>query len=117
MSDPRRAEARRLRQETRMSLAQLRHHFGVSRDTMADWLWGLPTPEWTQGPNAKDDLRARAIELRRDGCSSTVRSNVGDSYRGCLAIGVLRSRPHYWRVEGIMRGIVSGMRQGGDATM
>ena len=48
-----------------MSLADLRHHFGVSRDTMADWLWGLPTPEWTQRPNAKDDLRAQAIELRR----------------------------------------------------
>jgi hypothetical protein len=39
MNDPRRAEARRLRQETRMSLAQLRDHFGVSRDTMADWLF------------------------------------------------------------------------------
>jgi hypothetical protein len=52
-----------------MSLAQLQDHFGVSRDTMADWLWGLPTPEWTQRPNAKDDLRAHAIELRRDGTS------------------------------------------------
>ena len=261
-----------------MSLAQLRSHFGVSRDTMADWLWGLPTPEWTQRPNAKDDLRARAVELRtshwtvpdiaaqlgvskssaymwtrhlpldptpeqaverrhrhmehmretrwrphraaRDAeraavieaeaawvgaladreilllgatsywCEgqkakpwepnrcrlqyinsdpalillflrfadligversalqyrvsihvsagveaatkwwadlvgvpverfrratlkthnpSTVRSNVGDSYRGCLAISVLRSREHYWRVEGIVRGIVRGM--------
>jgi hypothetical protein len=69
MNDARRAEARRLRQETRMSLAELRHHFGVSRDTMADWLWGLPTPEWTQRPNAKDDLRAQAVELRRDGTS------------------------------------------------
>jgi hypothetical protein len=69
MDDPRRAEARRLRQQTRMSLAQLRHHFGVSRDTMAGWLWGLPTPEWTHRPNGKDDLRAQAVELRRDGCS------------------------------------------------
>jgi hypothetical protein len=286
MDDPRRAEARRLRQETRMSLDQLRRHFGVSRDTMADWLWGLPTPEWTQRPNAKDDLRDQAIELRRDGFSvpdiavklkvskstaylwtrhmpldptpehaverrrrhmehmrearwephrkardaerravieaeaswvgalsdreilllgatsywcegqkakpwepnrcrlqfinsdpalvllflrftallgverstlqfrvsihasadvqaatnwwaevvgvpvqqfrratlkahnpSTVRSNVGDSYRGCLAISVLRSRAHYWRVEGIMRGIVCGMARDGDARM
>src|ERR1044071_5322429 len=69
MNDSRRAEARRLRQETRMSLAQLRHHFGVSRDTMADWLWGLPTPKWTQRPNAKDDLRDEAIELRGEGYS------------------------------------------------
>jgi transposase len=69
MTDPRRAEARRLRTETRMSLAQLRDHFGVSRDTMADWLWGLPAPEWTLRPNAKDDLRAEAVILRRRGCT------------------------------------------------
>jgi DNA-binding XRE family transcriptional regulator len=69
MNDRRRDEARRLRAETRMSLAQLRDHFGVSRDTMADWLWGLPTPEWTRRPNAKDDLRAQAVALRRAGCT------------------------------------------------
>jgi hypothetical protein len=67
MNDPRRDEARRMRVETRMSLAQLRDHFGVSRDTMADWLWGLAVPEWTRRPNAKDDLRAKAIALRREG--------------------------------------------------
>jgi hypothetical protein len=50
-----------------MSLAQLRDHFGVSRDTMADWLSGLPNPEWTLRPMAKDDLRAAAIQLRQQG--------------------------------------------------
>ncbi|MEV4636178.1 helix-turn-helix domain-containing protein [Actinoplanes sp. NPDC049548] len=65
--DPRAVEARRLRAETRMSLAQLRTHFGVSRDTMAAWLWNKPTPEWTRRPNAKDDLRNEAIALRREG--------------------------------------------------
>lgn len=65
--DPRRAEARRLRTETRMSLAELRGHFGVSRDVMADWLWGLPAPEWTTRPRAKDELRATAIRLRAQG--------------------------------------------------
>ncbi|GAB1643157.1 resolvase [Krasilnikovia sp. MM14-A1259] len=67
MDDPRRTQARQLRVETRMSLAQLRNRFGVSRDTMADWLWGLPVPEWTRRPNAKDELRDRAVALRRAG--------------------------------------------------
>ena len=80
VEDPRRDEARRLRLETRMSLAQLRDHFGVSRDTMADWLWGLPTPEWTTRPTAKDDLRAQAIELRKNGGSvPTIAAKLGVS--------------------------------------
>jgi transposase len=65
--DARAVEARRLRAQTRMSLAQLRDHFGVSRDTMAAWLWDEPTPEWTRRPTAKDDLRAEAVALRREG--------------------------------------------------
>lgn len=69
MTDPRRAEARRLRATSRMSLAQLRNHFGVSRDTLADWLWNEPTPDWTRRPNAKDDLRAQAVLLRTQGQS------------------------------------------------
>ena len=67
MVDPRRAEARRLRATTRMSLAQLRAHFGVSRNTVADWLWNEPIPDWTRRPNAKDELRARAVQLRSEG--------------------------------------------------
>jgi transposase len=52
-----------------MSLAQLREHFGVSRDTMATWLWDEPTPEWTRRPRAKDDLRAQAITMRQAGAT------------------------------------------------
>jgi transposase len=63
--DPRAGEARRLRAGSRMSLAQLRQHFGVSRDTMAAWLRDEPTPEWTRRPRARDDLRARAIVMRQ----------------------------------------------------
>jgi transposase len=50
-----------------MSLAQLKDHFGVSRDTIAAWLHDEPTPEWTRRPRAKDDLRARAVVLRQEG--------------------------------------------------
>ncbi|MEJ1201439.1 MULTISPECIES: hypothetical protein [unclassified Streptomyces] len=38
----------------------------------------------------------------------TVRKNVGDHYRGCLVIGVLRSADLYRRIEGWWNGIVLG---------
>jgi hypothetical protein len=70
-----------------MSLAQLRQHFGVSRDTMAEWLWGLPAPEWTRRPNAKDDVRERAVALRREGRS------VPDI---AATLGVAKSTAYLW---------------------
>ena len=33
------------------------------------WLRDVPPPEWTKRPNAKDDLRAQAIKLRKEGWS------------------------------------------------
>jgi transposase-like protein len=69
MNDLRRAGARRLRATARLSLSQLRHYFGVSRDTLAEWLWNEPTPDWTRRPNAKDELRAQAVQLRTEGRS------------------------------------------------
>jgi transposase len=87
MDDPRRTEARRLRLETRMSIAQLRERFGVGRDTMAEWLWGLPTPGWTRRPNAKDELREQAIDLRRGGCSVPVIA---------AELGVSKSTAYLW---------------------
>lgn len=85
--DPRAEEARRLRADSRMSLAQLREHFGVSRDTMAAWLWDEPTPEWTRRPRAKDDLRAQAITMRQGG--ATVPEIA-------LALGVSKSTAYLW---------------------
>ncbi|GAA0513749.1 hypothetical protein Ade02nite_48810 [Paractinoplanes deccanensis] len=38
---------------------------------------------------------------------STVRRNVGDSYRGCLIVYVPKSSRLYWEVEGVMRGIAA----------
>jgi transposase len=70
-----------------MSLAQLREHFGVSRDTMATWLWDEPTPEWTRRPRAKDDLRELAVKMRRDG--ETV-PRIAD------ALGVSKSTAYLW---------------------
>jgi hypothetical protein len=149
----------------RLSLSQLRDHFGVSRDTLAEWLWNEPTPDWTRRPNAKDELRAQVVQLRTEGRSvpeiagergvakstawqwvkhlplnptaeqgaerrrrhaqhmpdthnpSTVRFNVGDSYRGCLVIYVPRSSRLYWKVEGVMRGIALATASPGGGTM
>ena len=85
--DPRAEEARRLRADSRMSLAQLREHFGVSRDTMAAWLWDEPTPEWTRRPRAKDEVRAQAITMRQGG--ATVPEIA-------LALGVSKSTAYLW---------------------
>jgi len=41
----------------------------VSNQTLDDALRGTPPPEWTRRPNAKDDLREAARELRTQGLS------------------------------------------------
>jgi len=39
----------------------------VGRSTLNELLRGVPPPDWTRRPNAKDDLRAKARELRAEG--------------------------------------------------
>ncbi|GIG66010.1 hypothetical protein [Phytomonospora endophytica] len=65
--DPRAAEVRRLREEEGLSLAQIRALIPVGKDRINDWLKGTEPPEWTKRPNAKDDQREAARELRRQG--------------------------------------------------
>jgi hypothetical protein len=48
---------------------------------------------------------------------STVRHNVGEPYRGCLVVEVLKSRCLYWRIEGAMQGIGAASGWVGDARM
>jgi hypothetical protein len=42
-------------------------HFGVGNGTLTRWLRGIEPPGWTRRPNAKDDVRNEAVELRRQG--------------------------------------------------
>ena len=50
------------------SLRQIKQILGpMSNATLNDALKGEPPPEWTRRPKAKDELRARARELRRQG--------------------------------------------------
>ena len=67
--DPRREEARRLRAEEGLSRSQLMKRLGVGNGTLSEWLRGTEAPEWTRRPRAKDDLRERAVELRRAGAT------------------------------------------------
>jgi transposase-like protein len=72
------AEARRLRIEEQLSVRQIQQRLGVTKVPLVEWLRGIPPPEWTRRPNAKDDLRSRAIELRRDGWSvNDIASELG----------------------------------------
>jgi transposase len=48
---------------------------------------------------------------------TTVRRNTGDPYRGCLTIDVPRSRELYWKIEGLMTGIVAASVEHGDGKM
>jgi transposase len=87
MNDARREEARRLRVDPGMSLSELMKHFGVGSATLTDWLRGVPPPDWTRRPNAKDDLRAQALELRVQGWS------VNDL---ATRLGVAKSTAYAW---------------------
>ncbi|MFE9572109.1 helix-turn-helix domain-containing protein [Streptomyces sp. NPDC006692] len=62
-----REQAIALRREG-LSLRQIRDRLHVdNNDLLHRLVKGEPPPEWTKRPNAKDDLRARARELRAQG--------------------------------------------------
>ncbi|MGV9787153.1 hypothetical protein [Streptomyces sp. NPDC003435] len=62
-----RAQAIALRRQG-MSLRQIRDHLKVhNNDLLNRLVHGEPAPAWTKRPNAKDDLREQARELRRQG--------------------------------------------------
>lgn len=72
------AEARRLRTEEELSVRQIQQRLGVTKVRLVEWLRGVPPPDWTRRPNAKDGLRARAIELRGEGWSvNDIASELG----------------------------------------
>ncbi|WP_405894310.1 hypothetical protein OG272_20270 [Streptomyces sp. NBC_00104] len=51
-----------------LSLRQIREELGVHNgETLQRLVKGEPPPEWTKRPRAKDDLREKARELRRQG--------------------------------------------------
>jgi transcriptional regulator with XRE-family HTH domain len=69
VTDPLAAEARRLRVEEQLSVAQIRARLGIGRDRAYALLRGVPPPEWTRRPRARDSTRAEAERLRAEGRS------------------------------------------------
>ncbi|WP_406038171.1 helix-turn-helix domain-containing protein [Micromonospora sp. NBC_00898] len=69
MTDPLAAEARRLRVVEQLSVRHIQARLGVGRDRVYALLRGVPPPEWTRRPRAKDELRAEAVRLRAEGRS------------------------------------------------
>lgn len=80
-------EARRLRRDEGLSISAIQARLGVTKHTLTTWLVGIPAPAWTARPNAKDDLRARALELRAE------HRSVNDI---ALELGVARSTAWTW---------------------
>ncbi|MFC6015052.1 helix-turn-helix domain-containing protein [Plantactinospora solaniradicis] len=87
MTDPLAAEARRLRTVELLSTREIQRRLRIGKDRLAALLRDVPPPEWTKRPNAKDELRARAIQLRGTGWS------VPDI---AVELGVARSTAYQW---------------------
>ena len=51
-----------------LSRAQISCELGVRNHKSLDrWLDGLPAPDWTRRPRAKESAKAAAVRLRREG--------------------------------------------------
>ncbi|MGI5145699.1 helix-turn-helix domain-containing protein [Plantactinospora sp. CA-294935] len=87
MVDPLAAEARRLRTVELLSAREIRRRLGIGKDRLSALLRDVPPPEWTKRPNAKDELRARAVELRGAGRSVP---EIADE------LGVAKSTAYRW---------------------
>ncbi|SCG43158.1 Homeodomain-like domain-containing protein [Micromonospora siamensis] len=68
-------------------MAQIRARTGLGRNRVQELLRGVPPPEWTRRPTAKDELRAEALKLRAQG------GTVPDIAK---RLGVARSTAYLW---------------------
>src|SRR5262245_48390123 len=70
------------------SRREIKEILGIAgNSTLDDLLAGVPPPEWTRRPNAKDDLRAKARQLREQGLA----------YNQIAAeLGVSKSSVSFW---------------------
>ncbi|MFB8133430.1 hypothetical protein [Streptomyces mirabilis] len=77
-----------------LSLRQIRDELQVhNKETLQRLVAGEPPPEWTKRPNAKDDLRDRARELRGQGWTyNEIQAELGCS-KSSVSLWV-RDLPH-----------------------
>jgi hypothetical protein len=84
---PRREQAVEMRLAG-MSRSQIADALGLGSggEPLGRWLRGVPAPDWTRRPRAKDDLRETAVAMRREGRSyREIREVVGVS-KGTLSL-------------------------------
>lgn len=97
-----RKQAVALRREG-LSLRQIRDRLHVHNNEILHRLVkGEPAPEWTKRPNAKDDLREKARELRRQGMTyDRIQVELGCS-KSSISLWVRdlpKPEPHYKPTE------------------
>ncbi|MFF0288349.1 hypothetical protein [Streptomyces sp. NPDC005262] len=86
-----------------LSRRQIRDRLSVdNNDILNRLLEGEPAPEWTKRPNAKDDLREKARELRRQGLTyDRIQVELGCS-KSSISLWVRdlpKPEPHYTPTE------------------
>ena len=83
----------------------------ISNGMLNDLLKGEPPPEWTRRPNAKDELRAKARDLREQGLDyEEIAAQLGVS-KSSVSLWVCEVRCStelYRKIEGWAAGIMSG---------
>lgn len=110
MGEELKARARQLRREG-LSVAQIAERLGGrSRKTVQGWVFGVPPPEWTRRPLAKDAERDRARELRLAGLTYTeIATELGVS-KSSISLWT-RDLPHPKTAEQKLEARLAGARR------
>ncbi len=95
------------------SRREIKEILGIAgNSTLDDLLAGVPPPEWTRRPNAKDDLRVKARELREQGLAyNQIAAELGVS-KSSVSLWVRDlPRPEGLSYEECCRRVAEGVRR------
>jgi transposase len=95
------------------SRREIKEILGIAANsTITDILRGEPPPPWTRRPNAKDDLRERARELRTQGCDYAEIAATLHVSKGSVSLWVRDlPRPEHLSIEQCRKRSVEGARR------
>jgi hypothetical protein len=95
------------------SRREIKEILGIAGNSTLDYLLaGVPPPEWTRRPNAKDDLRAKARQLREQGLAyNQIAAELGVS-KSSVSLWVRDlPRPERLSYEECRRRVAQGVRR------
>ena len=78
---------------TGRSRAQIQSELGLGHSKLDRWLRGVPPPQWTRRPRAKDEVREQARALRADGHTLVDIARQLDVAKSSVSVWV-RDLPH-----------------------